>query len=233
MISLLEHTEVESHRVQEEVVLSLPEVSSLCARAARASGFSWGLSEECGKAAVWLSAHQFDWAPSLILRLAGIRGATINPAPNIWKTQGTACPIHAGATLTDFSRLAEGLQGNSLVIGDLYNHIWFLPFVACASQLCDRDIDVYADATLWAKTRGSTVSVTNTSLNNNPKAHIILRSNTNRTVKALADPARVLLQTTTISRSAFTHLENIALRMTVPATQESQARAGGTGSDND
>ena len=46
---------------------SLNEIESLCKKAARGAGLSWGLAEEAGKAARWLSAHGLD-GPGVLAR---------------------------------------------------------------------------------------------------------------------------------------------------------------------
>lgn len=59
------------------VKLSLGEVEALCKKAARGAGLPWGLAEEAGFAARWLSAHGLDGAGLLLADLeAG--GQTIN-----------------------------------------------------------------------------------------------------------------------------------------------------------
>lgn len=58
------------------VKLSLGEVEALCKKAARGAGLPWGLAEEAGFAARWLSAHGFDGA-GLVLTDLEMGGSTL------------------------------------------------------------------------------------------------------------------------------------------------------------
>ena len=49
-----------------DVCLSLNEVESLAAKAARGAGLGWGHAEDLGRAARWLAERGFDWAAPLL-----------------------------------------------------------------------------------------------------------------------------------------------------------------------
>ncbi|PUA45145.1 DUF3726 domain-containing protein [Pseudomonas protegens] len=90
---------------------SLNEIESLCKKAARGAGLSWGLAEEAGKAARWLSAHGLDGPGVLAQQLQENDGcAYAQLAPDVsaepWQGPGHAlCPLIAGATLSDHAHL--------------------------------------------------------------------------------------------------------------------------------
>lgn len=52
-----------------ETTLSLNEVETLAAKAARGAGLGWGQAEEIGRAARWLAARQIAWASPLLALL--------------------------------------------------------------------------------------------------------------------------------------------------------------------
>lgn len=89
---------------------SLNEIESLCKKAARGAGLSWGLAEEAGKAARWLSAHGLDGPGVLAQQLQENDGcAYAQLAPDVraepWQGPGHAlCPLIAGATLSDHAQ---------------------------------------------------------------------------------------------------------------------------------
>jgi hypothetical protein len=54
--------------------MSQNEVSALCLKAARGAGMSWGLAEEAGFAASWLTARGIDGPRHLLTHLTAAQG---------------------------------------------------------------------------------------------------------------------------------------------------------------
>ncbi len=213
----------------DDVVLSLPEVDALCTRAARGAGYSWGVSEECGHAAAWLASHGFDWAPVLIRRLNGDRGADVAPAPGEWKADGPVCSLYAGTTLADFATLREGLGPAGVAIGVILDPLFILPFASRAAKLAGFSICCSLNDRPWVALSAQSVAEIEPGLNGTAMSRFELRA-----TQDAPDPNSAQVQTTTVvSNDDYAQLSAIALRMTVPATAASEARAGGTGSDND
>lgn len=212
-----------------EVVLSLPEVNALCARAARGAGYSWGISEECGHAAAWLASYGFDWATVLIRRLNGDRGADVTPAPGEWKTAGPACSLYAGATLADFAALPEGPGGNGVMLGDIHDPLLLLPFAARAAQSAGFSLRCSLNSTPWFVLSARSVAEIEPGLNTTAMSRCELR-----VIQTVPDSSLIRVRNTApVSHDDYAQLSAIALRMTVPETAASEARAGGAGSDND
>lgn len=99
------------------VKLSLGEVEALCKKAARGAGLPWGLAEEAGFAARWLSAHGFDGAGLLLADLeAG--GQTLSlavalaDAPEAGPIPDAAVPL----LLAPFAALAARRQPCTLTL---------------------------------------------------------------------------------------------------------------------
>lgn len=211
------------------VVLSLPEVDSLCTRAARGAGYSWGLAEECGQAMSWCAAHGLDWAPILLRRLGGERGDDVMPGPAIWTADGPVCALQAGVTMTDFAALPEGPGGEGIEIGRVFEPALILPFAVRAAGITGRTLSVHLDGTALAHVSDHGFELVAPDLINTVEATV--------SVCPVARPEPVItqepVQTAAIAPEHYAALSDIALRMTVPSTAESQTRAGGEGSDND
>ncbi|HEY7690698.1 MAG TPA: DUF3726 domain-containing protein [Dongiaceae bacterium] len=85
-------------------------------KAIRGAGYGWGLAEEAGKAARWLSVHEYKAVPAflgLCARFDRSAYEAIAPASTdgIWMAAGgMLCPLIAGVTLRDFlpDRMASG-----------------------------------------------------------------------------------------------------------------------------
>ena len=113
------------------IELSLNEVETLSAKAARGAGFSWGLAEDIGRAARRVAAEGEDWG-SAMLSLA--ENAQSFDAPDLaraarWRKGETdvaagkpLCPIRTAALLLDDPPPVDALP---LTILDVGLPIWF------------------------------------------------------------------------------------------------------------
>ncbi len=212
------------------IILSLPEIAGLAVRAARGAGYTWGMAEESGFAAVWLAKYGFDWANALLGRLSGDRNVTVVPSEGIWRSDRPVCAMHAGAALADFAKLPEGPLGGGVVLGDLYGPLCLLPFAARAAQINGVALDVLVDAALWARVDKSSVRVAEPRLNTLRAAMITVRPAATVNLTLAPNDCQ---RTAAISKLTYAQLDALALQMTVPATAQSRAGAGATGSDND
>lgn len=214
--------------------LSLTEVETLAAKAARGAGLSWGMAEEAGFATRWLCAHGLAGASHLLGHLTRNDGAEwgdVAPAINgrVWAsaTGGALCPLATGAALCDAATLPVGPGAAPLRLQKLGFPVLLLPFLAGASVALLQPLAlewqsgravVSGDADLWIEagigwddtTMDLTVSTTTapqTATFRNPVQPI---------------PATVLQA-----------LNALALRTTVPASARSRAGAGAAATDND
>lgn len=120
------------------VTLSRNEVSALCLKAARGTGMSWGLAEEAGYAAAWLTGHGIDGLRYLLAHLTEAqrrKWAELCPtvAAGEWHAAPgrSLCPMALGATLCDYKRLPEGpANGCSIRVGPVDHPILLIPFLA-------------------------------------------------------------------------------------------------------
>ncbi|WP_425041115.1 DUF3726 domain-containing protein [Primorskyibacter sp. S187A] len=118
--------------------LSCNEAASLCMKAARGAGMTWGLAEEAGFAAAWLVAHGLDGPSYLRAHLERADGKDWQDlcptvVPGSWQNAKgyTACPIILGATMCDYAGLPEGpVAGARIALGPVSAPILLLPFLA-------------------------------------------------------------------------------------------------------
>ena len=214
-----------------EVVFSLSEIQAACLKAARGSGLPWGLAEEVGASAAWLSAAGLP-GPELILQfLRQPKREAPQMSSGIWQAAGGGplCPILAGTALSDFAALPEGLGTGRLVLKDMAFPLLILPFAAQIARRMARPLEVE-----WPNVRGFV----------GPDGY---RLSVALPGAALAPLATVTLAWTgqpsglvSIGRSGkqvalavWRQLDEFAMRTMVPATARSHADAGSSASDND
>ncbi|WP_341863611.1 DUF3726 domain-containing protein [Gymnodinialimonas sp. 57CJ19] len=217
--------------------LSCNEAASLCMKAARGAGMSWGLAEEAGFSAAWLVSHGLD-GPSFLRahleRADGKDWSDLCPAivPGKWENaKGQAvCPIILGATLSDYAELPEGpVVGAKIMLGLVSAPILLLPFLSELGRAYGLTF------TLSAQTGAVDINADPTSLH--AAAHLLDVAQLELTMGVKADepcdredPSTPNAKTTAATIAA---LNTFAMRTTVPATDASRAGAGSTLSDND
>ena len=95
---------------------SLAEIEAVSRKAARGAGLSWGLAEEAGKAARWLSGFGFQGVEALaaLLKQNDGRGYDVVRPMSVsgvwWADDDALCPVAAGAALSDRSKLIAAGQ---------------------------------------------------------------------------------------------------------------------------
>lgn len=125
-----------------ELLLSKNEIVALGTKAARGAGMEWGLAEEAGFAAGWLSVNGMDGARALLAHLERAQGRNwpqICPAVawGEWRSTGDGplCPVALGATLCDFAGLTDGLNADApLLAGPVSQPVLLLPFLATIAR---------------------------------------------------------------------------------------------------
>jgi hypothetical protein len=84
--------------------VSLNEVETIAAKAARGAGYPWGLAEEAGMACRWLARYGFDWAGPLVRllqrTLAREPFSERSPLDQGWLPP-PHCPLRLGAYISD------------------------------------------------------------------------------------------------------------------------------------
>jgi hypothetical protein len=125
--------------------LSLGELEATARKAARGTGYAWGLADDAGRAVRGMAEIGLDGA-ELLVRLA--RAVAPRPqqslAPqhleDLWVSdKGPLCPIRAGAALCD---LARSLPESGMAVTGVLVPGLFLPFAADVARLRDGPVTV-------------------------------------------------------------------------------------------
>ncbi len=229
--------------------LSRNEIESLCTKAARGAGMSWGLAEEAGYAAGWLASRGLDGAGVLATHLRSAQGNSwqdICPVvePGEWhaRTVGQPlCPIALGATLSDHVCVDPALfDGHGLCVGEVNFPGLLLPFIAMAAAAMDNPICVRLEHdVVCIGASGELSGDVSALLAVDCDALVIV---VDKRVaeqdlaldESLSDPATELpARIAPLGSDALTFLNELSLRTTVPSSAASRANAGAVGSDND
>lgn len=110
--------------------LSLNEVAAMAKKATRGTGFSWGHSEDAGRAIKWLCEHGSDGCGILTNYLTDLdSGAILTGAPSpAWvASNGMLCPILTGSALSD---QAGALLGQTVTLKQVAAPCLIAPAVA-------------------------------------------------------------------------------------------------------
>ncbi len=218
------------------VVLSQNETESLCLKAARGAGFSWGLAEEAGLAAGWLAAQGIDGTASLLSflteKLAMDAGVGMpRPMPGHWQSgdQRLLCPITLGAALCDAALLPDGPFGQDTRLDPVAYPILVLPFLVRAAQISSKAVAIdWQDGQLQIAADGAFDRQTAIRWTQIKYLAMTLRQATN--IKVEKDR---LTNLAAISAASLDGLNALALKTTVPATDASRRGAGSATADND
>lgn len=218
------------------VELSQNETESLCLKAARGAGFSWGLAEEAGFAAGALAAQGIDGTASLLSLLTeklamAASGGTPRPMPGHWQSadQRTLCPITLGAALCDAALLPDGPFGQDTRFDPVAYPILLLPFLVRAAQISSKPVVID-----WQS--GQVRIAANGAFDRQAAMRWTLMKDLAMTLRQATDikieqgcnaglPA--------ISGASLDGLNALALKTTVPATDASRRGAGSATADND
>jgi len=185
---------------------SLNELASLCRKAARGAGYSWGMAEEAGRAARWLEAQGYLGAKALAGLLEATDG-TPPTAPNIssiWHAAQPLCPITTGAALVDHSFL---LTDGPIQLGPTRYPLLLLPFADAIGA-----VDLK-----WNGDLGTTET-----------AQVTIRKTTT------AKTSQPSYSRSNLTPDLYARLSHYAARTYAPATDASRLAGAGAGlSDND
>lgn len=217
--------------------LSCNEAASLCLKAARGAGMSWGMAEEAGFAASWLVAHGLDGPSFLRAHLERADGKDwLDLCPSIvpgdWRNAKgqTACPIILGATMCDYAQLPEGpVAGAQIMLGSLSAPILLVPF------LCELGHQHGLNFTLSAISGSVCIGDDQASLHAAAQLLDVAQLDLTLSVKAapMLEPTPPSVPNAQTTATTISALNLLAMRTTVPATDASRAGAGSTLSDND
>jgi len=217
------------------MTFSLNEIETMGKRAARGAGLAWGLAEEAGKAARWLTARGLPGAEALgevLTRHDGAAYVEIAPAgtDGVWTAPGgRLCPLVAGPALCDCAlRLAEG---ETIELGAIAQPLLLVPYLAGAAKLTGAAFELrWADVTVTVTADGLAVD--------GNRAALALRSvpgvRCRRVRETVAVSPSPEANAAAVDAETWSRLGAFAQRTYAPATEASRLVGAGAGLiDND
>lgn len=217
------------------MTFSLNEVEAMGKRAARGAGLPWGLAEEAGKAARWLTARGYP-GPSLLADILTRNDkqdyAELAPVDigGVWQAPaGRLCPLIAGAALCD--RAAEIADGRTIELGTTAQPLLLVPYAAGAAKLNGTAIAIgWDDVTMTITPHGEVIDGNRNALTARSTAGVRCRR------ADLADEPVVPideLAVPDVPAATWSRLAAFAQRTFAPATEASRLSGAGAGlSDN-
>ncbi|MEO8247817.1 MAG: DUF3726 domain-containing protein [Burkholderiales bacterium] len=217
---------------------TLAEIEALGRKAARGAGFSWGMAEEAGRAARWLTSFGLPGAEALaglLVRNDGKPWAALYPLDlgHAWTSaSGELCPLIAGASLLD--RIAEPDHEAGFILGRIAYPLLVLPFVGRAAQRWQRRFEVcFSGVRACCLPEGLSFA--------GDMAQLAASETPGLTVRELAANEPVVAASATLTTptsaaravdaDAWSALGRLAHRTYVAATDASRAGAGGRDQD--
>ena len=212
---------------------TLAEIEVYVRKAAQATGLTWGLAEEAGKAARWLAA--FD-LPGVEITLAHLQDLDdkkyrdffpVN-TNEVWQARGAhLCPVVCGAALAD--RANHLLAGKEFELGKVAYPILLVATVGQAAR-CHKT----TFTTSWADVRVSCYE--NGIRIEGSHEDLLLPTVESVTCRQSNDENPQQLPSTmaySIDADVWTAIDELAFKTYAPATAESRAGAGAGLTDND
>lgn len=212
---------------------SLNEIEVMAMRATRGIGFAWGLAQEAGKAARWLTQHDLPGAESLAELLRYIDGKSYGELAPVtthgrWHANDDwLCPLIAGALLSDS---AFELRANRVFeLGPTAQPLLLAYAAANAARLADTNVELsWHGASLFLTTDGACIEGSRSALAadtaNSVQCHAATRT---AICTAAANRGRA------VPSSAWRRLSAYAQRTYAPATDESRISGAGATLEDD
>ena len=199
---------------------SLSELDTTSKRASRAAGYSWGISEEIGKAIRGLELFGLPGIVNLNLYLKKIKENHPNKINKIDKENKSKelCPIYCGVAFLDQCNLLEKLK--NIKFYNVNYPLLILPFISKASEIVGKKISIQFN--------------TSSFLMNLNKS--IFSNNFDNMTIALADEVNIefLENKNSFSDQEWKELYKISEKTFVEETDSSKEKGAGAGlTDND
>ena len=216
------------------MTFSLNEIETMGKRAARGAGLPWGLAEEAGKAARWLTARGLPGPEELADILTRNDGRSYDElAPvsvdGVWHARsGRLCPLVSGAALCD--RAAEIAAGRAFELGPTAQPLLLAPYAASAAKLAGTAVELsWAGAVMVFTPEGVSIEGDGAALTARSADSVRCRRAENAVAAAPAGaPGRAVDAETWSRLNAFAH------RILAPVTEASRLAGAGAGLvDND
>jgi hypothetical protein len=213
------------------VRLSRTETETLCYKATRGAGYSWGIAEEAANAVGWLCANGIDGTAALA---AAIVPPTLN-APDIsndlWVSSDgkPLCPLTTGAALSDFAASVFASNNGHVQLGPVRRPVMLLPFISQCTATTGGSITLEWEGRKLTVGNAIRSDAETLSALISANAATIMLSHCHDVIQADRPNAVAFANPHTLAE-----LDGLALRTTVPASEQSRNSGAGAGtSDND
>jgi len=212
---------------------TLAEIEFYLRKVAQAVGLGWGLSEEAGKAARWLSAFGLPGAEFMLAHLQQLDGKDygqyqpLNPN-HVWQAQGEfLCPVITGAALAD--RSDQMLSGTEFRLGAVAYPLLLVAIIGQAARFHRTTF-----TTSWA---GVSISCYENGIRVEGNRDDLLVDGTDSVKCVQSEDTNPQVPPSTlacdIDNDAWVAIDKLAFKTYAPATAESRAGAGAGLTDND
>lgn len=215
------------------MAFSLNEIEAMGKRAARGAGLSWGLAEEAGKAARWLSAHDLPGPEELAEILTRNDGKTYDDlAPvsveGVWRARSDRlCPLVSGSALCD--RAIEIVAGREIELGPTAQPLLLAPYAAAAAEMTGAALELCWTGVVMVFTPDGISIVGDGAALTAPSAEGVRcrRIEAAEIVPPTGAPGRA------VDAETWSRLSTFAHRTLAPATEASRIAGAGAGLTDD
>lgn len=216
------------------MTFSLNEIEAMGKRAARGAGLPWGLAEEAGKAARWLTARGLPGPEVLAEILTRNDGKDYNElapvsAEGAWHARaGRLCPLISGAALCD--RAAEIAAGREIALGPTAQPLLLAPYAAGAAKLTGTAVELsWAGVVMIFTAEGLSIEGERAALTARSAESVRCRL----TETAVAEPPAGM-PGRNVDAETWSRLNAFSQRTFAPASEASRLAGAGAGlTDND
>ncbi|GAN80996.1 DUF3726 domain-containing protein [Acidocella aminolytica] len=221
----------------QQTRLSRNEVEMLCLKAARGAGMPWGLAEEAGLAAGWLAARGVHGASVLLAHLTTRAESSdaISIEGRVWSSQsgGGLCPIIVGVALDDHAGLEEGVGSGPVTIMTLRYPGLVTPHVARLARALKTALVLNWDrGAMQISATGEVDRTELLALIQVPMTRLIVRP-CDPMMQAIKASSFTPADICPLTSHTLAGLNALAMRTTVPASEQSRRDAGASVTDND
>ena len=150
-------------------MMSFSEIETVSKRASKATGYSWGISEEIGKSIRILEMFNLPGISTLNQYFKKIKNNHPKKLKNILKinkSDDEICPIYTGVSILDNCNQLEDL--NIIKFFNINYPLLIIPFLSRSSEIINKPIHVISDEGKYILNSNKTI-FTNIEKSNNSK----------------------------------------------------------------
>ncbi len=212
---------------------SLAEIDAVSKKAARGAGFTWGLSEEAGKAVRYLASLSLPGPRLLANFLRQLDKGEINTGRptcinETWRSEnGCLCPLATGALLSD--SISQFEQTKSVYMGPSVAPLLTAAVVSRSVAMINQALQFeWQNTVLLLDQDGLSVEGCEQDI-----ARLLVDAMSVTAVPRPSQVQQIKAEPCTVDDATWGQLNELAFRTYVPSSEASRAGAGSQLSDND